>query len=1145
MPIKGIKGGVGTKALGYGLGGADGEETDSNFNQTVLLLHGDGSEGAGNTSALGDPNYKAFKDNSTSAHAIAVGGDVYGNDFSPYYYANGYWSNFFDGSNDSLELATSADWAFGTGDFTIEMWVYAVKTTEQSLYDGRSSNGAYPFLLIQGSTGKFMYYVNTAVKITANDVVPLNQWVHLALVRYSSTTKMYVNGVAQTETFSDSTNYLEADVVIGENNPNGGDNFEGYLSNYHVIKGTAKYTSNFTPSTSPVTTVANTKLLTCQSNRFIDNSTSSHALTLADAPKVSTNTPFTQSKTANVGSGFFTGSNYNGLTTATSSDFAFGTNNFTFECWVYPFSVAGTQVILDLRDTNDGDQDHMSALVWTGTKLDCYSGGNYSSGTDLGNHFSANSWNHIAVQRSGNNLYHSVNGIVSSSNPSFTRNLNANGLATIGGNVGLSTSMFTGYIADMRVVNGTAVYGTSNFSVPTTSLTAVTNTKLLTCQYSGAVRNVGFVDDSKYNHQVIRSGDTTLGTFSPFSLEDTYWSEFYNNSSDSGGNCNHKILPASFLNDLTVANKASSTKTIEAWVYPAHIRTNANQYYAMAWFCKGNIYFDCGLWSTSSTTEGKFVAYHNDVGVQRNLASSNTFTINQWYHVAVVIASETLKIYVDGVLEASGTWYGIGSTGIAEVSVIGGTASNNDWNGYISNLRVSSTARYTSAFTPSTSPFTSDSDTLLLTNQSNRFVDNSSSANTFTFQKTPKVLPFSPFTPSRSYSKDAVGGSMFLDGNGDYIYAEGNSFKPFKVLSNSEFSIELWYYRLTAGSTDVIISSDVGDQFQLVVDSSDKLDVYMSGSRLVSSPTFPLASNPQYTNAWNHFVMTREDHDTKIRTFINGELVSITAANTGVADFDDLIIGYQGKGSNHPTHGYMAGVKFSNSGVPSAYQTTETSTGTQVFTPPTAPVTADTNTQLLLNFNNAGIIDHTMKNNLETEGNVRISGQQTKFGTGSIYFDGTDDRIVLPYQEYQQLGTDEFTVELFVYFTSTNQRQGFFGNDQGWYFQIYDGELEFALSVSAVIERSFSHSINQWYHLAATRDSSNDIRLFIDGTQQGAVVNSTADLRHASNNFHIGNIGPATGRPFAGGYMDEIRIIKGTARYTSNFTVPTKAFANR
>ena len=93
MPVKSLKGGIGVRPLGFGLGVAAEEATDPNFNQTVLLLHADGSEGEGNTPNLGDPNYKAFRDNSTSTRGIVVNGDAYGNDFSPYYYANGYWSS--------------------------------------------------------------------------------------------------------------------------------------------------------------------------------------------------------------------------------------------------------------------------------------------------------------------------------------------------------------------------------------------------------------------------------------------------------------------------------------------------------------------------------------------------------------------------------------------------------------------------------------------------------------------------------------------------------------------------------------------------------------------------------------------------------------------------------------------------------------------------------------------------------------------------------------------------------------------------------------------------------------------------------------------------------------------------------------------
>ncbi len=1121
MPIKGILGGAGVKPLGYGLGSAETEETDPNFNKTVLLLHADGSEGAGNTSNLGNPNFKAFRDNSTSAHAIVVNGDAYGNDFSPYYYANGYWSNLFDASGDYFTIPASSDFNFGTGQFTIELFVYFTNSVGSGTLIGQSGFGS---VLQLQANGYFQYYdINTASYLLTGAVTASkNTWTHVVVQRDASNNlDLFVNGTRQATTTSTATlGFTNAqNLTIHSWNGNISPN-ETYYSNIRIIKGSSVYTSgsSITVPTTPLTAVAGTELLTCQSNRFIDNSTTGRTITVSGDPKVSTNTPFTVTKTANVGSGFFDGSgDYLTATHATDFDFS---GEFTAECWFYLADAVNWGVLFCV-DTGDRFQ----VAVTNSDTIDL----RFNGGAAVGTPFSINKheWNHVAVTRDSSNVIRQfLNGVLKNTDTD-TSSLD-NGYMRIGANQ-LASNPFDGYIADVNIENGNCKYNTG-FTPPTSTISADTDTKLLTCQYSGAVRNVGFVDDSKYNHQIIRSGDTTLGTFSPFSLEDGYWS---NSISPNSG--------LTFPNSSAFAF-GTGAFTIEFWVFGG-ADNDQDVILEGRSAVGGSFHITYGGYSSTSNSLRYVPGSGSTITTGSDLIADNT-----WHHVAIERdGSNNVTLYIDGVSKGTGT----DSTNYTTTTgtwAIGysNTASSNYSNAYYSNFRIVKGSNvYGGAFTPPTTPLTAVSNTQLLTCQSNRFIDNSSNSLTLTLTGTPKVLPFSPFVPTRSYSKDAVGGSMFLDGSGDYIYAEGNSSKPFKVLSNSEFSIEFWYYRLTSGSVDVVISGDVLDEFQLAFDASNKLDVYMFGSRLVSSPTFPLASNPSYTNAWHHFVMTREDHDTKVRTFINGELVSITAANTGDADFDDLVIGHQGKGTNHPTHGYMAGVRFSNSGVPSAYQTTETSTGTQVFTPPTAPVTADTSTQLLLSFNNAGIIDHTMKNNLETEGNTRISGQQIKFGTGSIYFDGTDDKIVLPHQEYQQLGTDEFTVELFVYFTSTDQRQGFFGNDTGWYFQIYDGELEFALSVSAVIERSFSHSINQWYHLAATRDSSNDIRLFIDGTQQGAVVNSTANLSHASNNFHIGNIGPATSRLFKGGYMDEIRITKGVARYNSNFTVPTKAFANR
>ena len=104
-----------------------------------------------------------------------------------------------------------------------------------------------------------------------------------------------------------------------------------------------------------------TKLLTCESFTHEDiiperygYHTGKTISILEDVPSISINNPFSYTAPSNIGSGF-DGTN-DGLVTPTSSDFAFGTNNFTFECWVYPTTLisSGTKVILDLRYANTG-----------------------------------------------------------------------------------------------------------------------------------------------------------------------------------------------------------------------------------------------------------------------------------------------------------------------------------------------------------------------------------------------------------------------------------------------------------------------------------------------------------------------------------------------------------------------------------------------------------------------------------------------------------------------------------------------------------------------------------------------------------------------------------------------------------------------
>ena len=141
-------------------------------------------------------------------------------------------------------------------------------------------------------------------------------------------------------------------------------------------------------------------------------------------------------------------------------------------------------------------------------------------------------WNHVVVQRdSSSYLTVYVNGVRKYYTVKTT-DYGANDKIRIGEHVNDSNG-FQGYIADVRFVKGSAVYSGATITVPTSSLTAVTNTKLLTCQYEGAVRNLGFIDDSKSRHIITRHSSARLGTFTPFSLEDGYWSTYPNTASDA------------------------------------------------------------------------------------------------------------------------------------------------------------------------------------------------------------------------------------------------------------------------------------------------------------------------------------------------------------------------------------------------------------------------------------------------------------------------------------------------------------------------------------------------------------------------------------------------------------------------------------
>jgi hypothetical protein len=194
-------------------------------------------------------------------------------------------SVYFDGTADGLQGPTNESaFQFGTGDFTVECWIYQTATnTYPSILEIDDHVGAAAgILFIAIGGGIVTAYNGTAGFISTATAPSLNTWNHIAWVRSSGVFKIYVNGVGNTGvSFTQNLN-TSATVTIGsEKNLNGSYTYNGFISNLRVVKGTAVYTSNFTPSTTELTAISGTSLLIGQGNSpLTDKSSNAYNLTV-------------------------------------------------------------------------------------------------------------------------------------------------------------------------------------------------------------------------------------------------------------------------------------------------------------------------------------------------------------------------------------------------------------------------------------------------------------------------------------------------------------------------------------------------------------------------------------------------------------------------------------------------------------------------------------------------------------------------------------------------------------------------------------------------------------------------------------------------------------------------------------------------
>jgi hypothetical protein len=209
------------------------------------------------------PAQLALVDSSAQSHAVVKNDAVLITGTQSKFGGN---SAFFNGGN--LTISSSSSFGMGTGDFTIEMFVYP---TAQTFVGGLINFGTYDNGLLWrhgtgGSTGDTIYVTETGgaidyVNWNPLTNAPLNTWTHIAMVRSGGTIKVYANGTAVL-TFASSENLGTAkSVMIGACAHNTAEVFYGYIDELRVVKGAAIYTSNFTPPSSSLTAVSGTVLL--------------------------------------------------------------------------------------------------------------------------------------------------------------------------------------------------------------------------------------------------------------------------------------------------------------------------------------------------------------------------------------------------------------------------------------------------------------------------------------------------------------------------------------------------------------------------------------------------------------------------------------------------------------------------------------------------------------------------------------------------------------------------------------------------------------------------------------------------------------------------------------------------------------------
>jgi len=436
------------------------------------------------------------------------------------------------------------------------------------------------------------------------------------------------------------------------------------------------------------------------------------------------------------------------------------------------------------------------------------------------------------------------------------------------------------------------------------------------------------------------------------------------------------------------------------------------------------------------------------------------------------------------------------------------------------------------------------------------------------------VFPIAGGTQSTGY--DIENSIRFEDGDSPYL-----SRTPSSAGNRRTFTISVWAKRSDSNQSAVLYGagSAATDMFQIIMQNDGGNNSIIVQNRVSGTNNLNLVTNANFTDtsAWYHIVLavdtTQGTASNRAKLYVNGDQVSSFSTETYPSqNYDCHVnntvahhIGAQSRGSaNDHFDGYIAELnsvdgtaltptsfgKTNSENIWIPIKPTVSSYGTNGFfmefqnqstyTVPTARHSSDGNTVVLINSGaadgNTSFTDSSSNGiSITADGNVHHESDVAKFSTSSIYFDGNGDSLTLADNSAYDFGSNDFTIEMWIYPTDLNDYDGLVafgsGTSQMTMWLRQDGNIRFAniQGSGTDIDSTFGNTFmveNEWNHIAVTR-TSNTLRAFINGVVTAETY--THNLSVSVSGLKIG-VEPDNNRYFTG-YMDSIRI-SDNVRYT-------------